>query len=119
VDSSGITKEKLLLDLCHYLNEEGYGDIEVFFKENNIKISQIDSYVYDADDKGYSEHTIYKVELKEPFYFIHEWYGGKWESLGSAVYIAEAYQATRYKIISDDFRDKYNEGLYDWMDAND
>lgn len=102
-----IDHEEFMRDLANAL-EDGY-DIENFLSENDIEAKEVDSYVSDADDHGYVQHDIWKVEDEEPFYFIYEWntyhHGGP-----AAIFLAQPYETTRYYTISDDFREMVRYG---------
>lgn len=103
-----IDPEEFMKDLAIAMEEEDV-DIEEFIHRNNIKANEIDSYVVDADDHGYTQYNIWKVEQEEPFYFIYEWntyYNGE----PSAIFLAEPFQTTRYYVVSDNYREMYRDG---------
>lgn len=108
MDSSGI-KEKIMHGICRHMCEDVYGEPEEYLNENNIEFVKVNSYVDDADSKGYSQHVIFEVKIDQPFYFIYEWFGGRWESEPARIYLAEPQQVVRFEPVSENLIDKFYE----------
>lgn len=98
-----INPEDIMMDLATHLEDD---DLHSFFRANDIVAREIDSYVVDADDHGYTNHDIWKVELmgQDPFYFVYEWdtyYNGD----PARIFLAAPYEEIRYSLTSDNFRE--------------
>lgn len=83
-------------------------DIDEYIRRNSIQAKQIDSYVEDADDHGYIQNDIWKVDQENPFYFIYEWdtyHNGE----PPRIYLAKPYETLRFNAVSNDYREAYRE----------
>lgn len=100
-------KNELLKKCADFVADIEYNDwseLPDFLFELGYNCQELASYVEDADDKGYEQIHVYRVESLPGVDFMHFHFAiaygaGGWSSLGISLHEVTPYVTTRYKFI--------------------
>jgi hypothetical protein len=100
-----MTKTELLKQCAQWVKEDDWWDICDYLFELGFNCQQVAKYVVDADDDGYEQSIVYRVESLpggNDFIFFHfaiSYGNAGWEGMGVNLLEVEPYITTRYKYI--------------------
>jgi hypothetical protein len=98
-----MTKTELLKKCARWVAENDWWDITDHLFELGYNCQEVANYVEDADDKGFEQTVVFKVESlpHTPFLHFHfaiNYYGGRWDEVPQLSEVTP-YVTTRYKYL--------------------